>query len=546
MPARAAMPAIRPLTLAATRGRFVGELSPAEPVSILVHLQGLHDNELAPFIESLQNPNNTNPRYLTAAEFGRYFGADPVTYGRAIAALRAAGFVIDDAFANRTDIAAHASAMRVAAFFGTPLERRFEGGRVFFTARYEPQIPAALGDAVVSGLDDYLQFRPIGLRRPDGRVKGSWTPDDIAAGYNIAPLYAKGLDGTGVTIANSTAGAANPSDVATFQQHFGLPNRPMISKAIGGALSSSCGRGCGNGESSLDVSSATSVARGATFYQVVAHTASNHNFDLSYAFIVNKLSDKVHVVTTSWGLCEREFKGTKSLKIDQRLMAQAAAEGQFWFSASGDNGTDDCDDGGSAVSADFPGTSPYVISVGGTNVRGNTDSSGRVLSWAGESTWQYSNSGGASGGGQSIFYAKPSYQKGVTPNDGVRDVPDVALLADNINDGVYACINGQIQSGWGGTSEAAPMWAAFLAIVEQSKIKAGKPLVDPHNRLYALAKSPQYSKLFHDVLTGNNGVPSGDDPYYPTKAFKGFDAGKGFDLTTGWGSFNAYPLASAY
>ena len=51
-------------------------------------------------------------------------------------------------------------------------------------------------------------------------------------------------------------------------------------------------------------------------------------------------------------------------------MAQAAAEGQFWFSASGDNGTDDCDNGGSAVSADFPGTSPYVISVGGTNVQG--------------------------------------------------------------------------------------------------------------------------------------------------------------------------------
>jgi subtilase family serine protease len=545
MAARLPVAAARPMTLAATRGAFAGEVSPAESISILVRLQGQHENELAQFLATLQNPGNGNPRYLTPGEFGRYFGADPLTYGRAIAALRAAGFVIDDTFENRTDIAAHAPAMRVAAFFGTPIDRRFERGRLFFTARYEPQIPAALGNATISGLDDYVQFHPIGLRRPSGHVQGgSWTPDDIAAGYNIAPLYAKGLDGSGVTIANSTAGAANASDVKIFQQHFGLPVVPMLSKGVGGALSPSCGRSCDNSESSLDVASATSVARGATFYQVVAHTPSNHNFDLSYEFIVNKLATNVHVVTTSWGLCEREFNGTKSKKIDETLMAQAAAEGQFWFSASGDNGTDDCENGSSAVSADFPGTSPFVISVGGTNVQGTTDGSGRVTGWAGESTWQYANSDGASGGGKSIFYAKPVYQNGVTPNDGARDVPDVALLADNINDGVWLCRNAQMQSDWGGTSEAAPMWAAFLAIVEQSKNKSGKTLVDPHRRLYALAKSGKYSSLFHDVLTGNNGVPANDDPY--NKSFPGFNAGQGFDLATGWGSFNGAPLLAAY
>ncbi len=537
---------VRPMTLAATRGSYAGRVSPGESISILVRLQGQHENELAPFLASLQNPANANPRYLTPDEFGRYFGADPLTYGRAIAALRAAGFVIDDTFENRTDIAAHAPAMRVAAFFGTPLDLRFERGRLFFTARYEPLIPAALGNATISGLDDYVQFHPLGLRRPNGQVQGSWTPDDIAGGYNLASLYARGLDGSGVTIANSTAGAANASDVKKFQQHFALPVVPMLSVGVGGPLSTSCGRGCDNGESSLDVASATSVARGATFFQVVAHTSSNHNFDLSYEYIVNKLATKVHVVTTSWGLCEREFNGTKSKAIDEALMEQAAAQGQFWFSASGDNGTDDCDNGSSKISADFPGTSPYVISVGGTNVQGNTDGSGRVTSWAGESTWQYSNSDGASGGGQSIFFPKPPYQKDVTPNDGARDVPDVALLADNVNDGVYLCDNGNIQAGWGGTSEAAPMWAAFLAIVEQSKDKSGKTLVDPHVRLYALARTHRYGSLFHDIVAGNNGVPAGDDPYYPSKSFPGFNAGKGFDLTTGWGSFNGAPLLDAY
>jgi subtilase family serine protease len=534
----------RPLTLAATRGAFAGEVGPSESISIIVRLQGQHESELAAFIATLQNPQNENPRYLTPQEFGRYFGADPLTYGRAIAALRAAGFTIDDAYENRTDIAAHAPAMRVAAFFGTPLDRRLERGRLFFTARYEPQIPAALGNATISGLDDYVQFHPLGLRRPNRAPGGSFTPDDIAGVYNLMPLYQQGLIGKGVTIANSTAGAASASDLATFQQHFGLPAVPMITKAVVGTPSPLCGRGCDNLESTLDADSATAVARGATFYQVVAPSLANHAFDLSYEFIVNKLS-KVHVVTTSYGLCEREFQGTKSKTIDENLMAQAAAEGQFWFSASGDNGTDDCNDRGTVVSADFPGTSPYVISVGGTNVQGNV-TGGSVTSWASETTWQYKNSDGASGGGRSIFYPKPVYQKGVTPNDGTRDVPDVALLADPINDGVYICDNGQLQSGWGGTSEASPMWAAFLAIVEQSKERQGKPLLDPHNRLYALAKSPRYPNLFHDIISGNNGVPAGDDPYYPTRSFPGFNAGKGFDLTTGWGSFNGAPLLKAY
>jgi len=209
MPARFPAAALRPMTTAATRGASLGEISPGESISILVRLHGQHDTELAPFVASLQNPANENPRYLTPQEFGRYFGADPLTYGRAIAALRAAGFVIDDAYENRTDIAAHAPASRVAAFFGTPIDRRIERGRIFFTARYEPQVPAALGNATISGLDDYVQFHPLGLHAPHGRGVSSWTPDDIAAGYNLLPLYAKGLDGTGVTIANATCGAAS-------------------------------------------------------------------------------------------------------------------------------------------------------------------------------------------------------------------------------------------------------------------------------------------------------------------------------------------------
>ena len=296
--------------------------------------------------------------------------------------LRAGGFVIDEAFKNRTDIAVHAPAIRVEAFFGTPIERRFERGRLFYTARYEPQIPAALGSAARLR-PGRLHAVPSPRFAPPGRARegDSWTPDDIAAGYNITPLYAKGLDGTGITIANSTAYPASASDLAKFQKHFGLPIRPLRSIGVGGPLSP-CGPGCDIRESTIDADSATSIARGATFYQVVAHTTSNHDFDLSYAYIVNDLGDTVHIATTSWGVCERFFRGTNSRGIDEKLLKQAAAEGQFWFSASGDLWYRRLrQEGRGAVSADFPGTMPYVISVGGTNVQGNTKN-GRVVSWA--------------------------------------------------------------------------------------------------------------------------------------------------------------------
>jgi kumamolisin len=538
-----AMPAVRPLTLASTRGTYAGPLAPGEPVSILVRLAGKRDAELDRFVESLQSGASLSPRYLTPQEYGSYFGADPLVYGRAIAALRSAGFTIDDLPANRTDIVAHAPASRVAAFFATPLDRRVENGRVFFTARYEPLIPPALAAVAISGLDDYVQFHPLGFHRrsPHGKVNGSWTPADLAGGYNLNPLYAKGLDGKGTIIANVTCGAALASDVATFQAHFGLPNVPMVSTAVGGSLQTGCAT-YGNGESSLDAASATSIARGATFHQVVAHGLSNHDFDLAYEYVVNNLGSSVHVATTSWGVCER-YMGKTELTIDEGDFKQAEAEGQFWFAASGDYGTDDCGAKG-PISVDYPGSSPYVISVGGTNITGKTN--GGVVSWASETTWQYTSSddSGASGGGESILYAKPPYQKGVTPSKyTMRLVPDVALIADPGNDGVYLCINGQIEDDAGGTSEASPMWAGFLAIVEQNKIAKRQKLIDPHVRLYQLAKTSAYKSVFHDIVSGYNGAPAGTDPY---GTFPGYYAGPGFDLTTGLGSFNGAPLLAAY
>lgn len=532
----------RTLALPSRMGSFAGRMPRQAQVDLYIRVAGRHDAELDAYALAIMTPGSLYyGRYLTPEQFGGYFGADPVVYNRAIEMLRRHGFVIDDLPENRTDIVAHAAAPVVEAFFQTPLDMRVERGRSYFTNRYEPVLPRNLQIAAVSGLDDYHFHHPMLRRNPNAIINHSfsWGPDDIAAAYDIQPLYDQNLDGKGVTIANATCGAASSGDLAQFQNTFSLPRAQLVStgEPQSHALSTSCGRGYSNGESSLDADWATAVAREATFHQVVARGPSNHDFDLVYSFIVNKLGRTVHVVTTSWGACERDMKGTASLAIDEKLFAQAVAEGQHWFSASGDNGTDDCEDGGTAASVDYPGSSRYVTSVGGTRVRAAIEH-GNVQTWRNETVWQESNSDGASGGGASILYPKPPYQRGVTPNDGVRDVPDISLLSDPVNDGLWMVQGGELEPDWGGTSEAAPQWAGLFAIIEQRH--GDGAIADPHARLYQLASSRAYHRLFHDITRGNNGVT---DNY---GSFPGYSAKPGFDLATGWGSFIAAPLVKAY
>jgi subtilase family serine protease len=524
----------RPLALPATHGSFLGRMPASTRIDVYVQVAGRHDDELYAL----------RGRVFTADAFGRYFGANPADYAQAIGLLRRHGFVIDDLPANRTDIIAHATAASVEALFQTPLDLRSDRGRVYYANRYDPVFPSELHAVAVSGLDDHGLLHPMLRRSPGAIIDGtfSWGPRDVAAAYDLNPLYSSKRDGKGVIIANATCGAAVAGDLVIFRTAFGLSPASLVSTAEpkGHALTTGCGSGkygYGNGESSLDVDWALAVARGATFHQVVATGPTNHDFDLVYSYIVNHLGSAVHVVTTSWGSCEREMRGTPSLRIDERLFAQAAAEGQHWFAASGDNGTDDCQDGGHAVSVDFPGSSPYVTDVGGTNVQGRIVN-GNVTGWLGETVWQESNSNGASGGGRSILFAKPSYQKGVTPDDGVRDVPDVALIADDVNDGLWMADGSELQPGWGGTSEAAPQWAGLFAILEQRF--GNKLIADPHDRLYQLAASDKYHRYFHDITRGNNGV---DDVY---GTFPGFNAGPGFDLCSGWGSYIGAALVNAY
>src|SRR5262249_55210321 len=163
----------------------------------------------------------------------------------------------------------------------------------------------------------------------------------------------------------------------------------------------------------------------------------------------------------------------------------AGHAGVTFVASSGDAGAPDS----------YPAASPNVLAVGGTTL--SLSSSGTILS---ESGWS------GSGGGISSGEAQPSYQKGVvTPTSTPRANPDVAYdAAPNTGFSVYDTYNNSVSAPWsqfGGTSDAAPQWAALIAIADQGRALAGLAALDGPGqtlpRLYSVPASD-----FHDITSG--------------------------------------------
>jgi subtilase family serine protease len=182
------------------------------------------------------------------------------------------------------------------------------------------------------------------------------------------------------------------------------------------------------------------------------------------------------------------------------------------------------------------------------------------VGYGGESTWQEFNSFGvrtSTGGGVSTLYERPSYQDNLPESfntllgaevraDNGRLTPDVSFNAA-INGGIlnfdgFVSLFGGPNGFYvvGGTSASSPAWAGIIALVNQ---KNGGPVGFINPAIYELAQSKLYAHAFHDITGGNNSDTAG----LPCNvlacgivgpAVDGFNAGKGYDLTTGWGTPN--------
>ena len=385
--------------------------------------------------------------------------------------------------------------------------RRKSGGHR--TSRFEPLESRQLLSVspLGSAAPSYKLFTSFGSARPlAGGGSGDYSPAQIEQAYGFNSISFNGVpgDGRGTTIAIVDAYDAPTisSDLQTFDQQFGLPNPTFTKVNENGGSTPPQANSSWAVEIALDVEWAHAIAPKANILLVEAASSSYNDLFKAVSYAAGQSG--VVAVSMSWG--GSEFTGENS--YDSVFQTPGGHSGVTFVVSSGDNG----------APASYPATSPNVVAVGGTTLTLNSSNNiGSETAWSG------------SGGGISAVESQPLYQKGVvTQSTTMRTNPDVAYDADpNTGFPVYDS-DGYSWLQVGGTSDAAPQWAALIAIADQGRISAGLgPLNGATQTLPMLYSAP--ASDFHDITSGSS---TGSPPY---------SAGPAYDLVTGRGT----PVANA-
>jgi uncharacterized protein (TIGR03437 family) len=510
------------------------------------------------FLAEQQSPGSPDfRRWLTPEQFGDRFGLTANDAAKVTAWLRAEGLTVHDVARGRHWITFSGTARQVGRAFRTEFHRYVVDGESHFANAVEPSVPEALGSVVAgfNGFDDFGLHSMIARAevQPEFNSGGSHVlaPDDLATIYNVAPLHAAGIDGSGQKVAVIGQTAIDVNDIRSFRRRFNLPaSDPQLT-----LYGSDPGKTSDLIEANLDLEWAGALAPHADIIYVYAravYTAAQYAIDQNAA----------PVITMSYGQCE-QFGGMAMRAIAQ----QANAQGITWVIASGDGGAATCDwqyaptpQAVKGPTVSFPASLPEVTAVGGTefNEGGgtywagfNNPNSGSALSYIPEKAWNSSaarNQLLAGGGGPSAIFSKPYWQTGPgVPGDGVRDVPDISLSASASHDG-YFVVSGGVNATVGGTSVSCPAFAGIVALLNQAMVAKGE-LAQPglgniNPELYRLAQSNV--EAFHDVVDGDIMVPCQQGSPGCSSGLMGFAAGPRYDLATGLGSVDAFRLVSAW
>jgi subtilase family serine protease len=602
---------VHPLARAQYQQGKVDPSMPMKRITIAFRLSASQQADLDQLLAAQQDRGSPDyHRWLTPQEFGRRFGLSQGDLDKVVSWLQSQGFTIDEVPPSRNSVAFSGTAQQVQAAFRTEIRRYTVNGEAHYANAAEPSIPAAFSDVVlaVRGLDDFRpKVRP--LRKTGVDLRPNFTsgqtgnhfisPGDFATIYDLNALYNQNppIDGTGQTIAIMGQSDFQLSDIQKFRSlstsaRFpnGLPpNDPqppcVTSPCTGLLVGSDPGMLAGDvDEASLDLEWAGAVAPNATIMFV---NSTNAFTSLQYAVQHNVAP----VISISYGSCEPNFQSVEVTSISQ-LAQQANTQGQTIIAPSGDSGAADCDSGTNStqgLAVDFPGSLPNVTSVGGTefndctplpNCQGTPgvywsggigqEMVSSALSYIPEIVWNDTSSTSglsATGGGASTLFPKPTWQTGTgVPNDGARDVPDIAIGASPSHDSYLVCSETKGSTGtftsscqnnsfrdsignlaaFGGTSLGVPTLAGMVALInQQTNSTAGQGNIN--TILYPLAAHTPAA--FHDIVTGNNQIPfqsTAMSACGTSSVLIGYSAHTGYDLMTGLGSVDASTLVNAW
>jgi subtilase family serine protease len=542
-------------------------------VNLRVYLAGQDPAGLATLAKSVSVPGSASyGAYLTAAQVRSRFGPTGAETTAVKSWLTRQGFTVTDATGGiGAYVAASGTVDQASKAFGVSFARYTDpSGAAARAPQQTATVPASLsGDVLaVSGLDTGSHFmrKADTLPPPDpnywvaqptsgyygqktadneptaGGAHWPWavagyTPQQIRGAYGVT---ASGMTGRGQTvgIVDAYASPTMERDANQFARVTG--NQPFQRSQYKQYLSntwsytSECGASGWYGEETLDVESVHGMAPDAKVRYVGAASCLDQDLAAADAEMVNR--HLASIVSNSFG--EPSDQATTKATWDQ-IFEAGAVEGIGFYFSSGDSGYEDpnVEDGGSdQLQVDYPTSSPWVTSVGGTSLAiGAGNQYQWETSWgtlndplaASGTSWLYtppptygaSTYGGSTGGGVSTSYAQPWYQHGVVPSSLATDVPegttstpmrvvpDVSALADPATgtligqttlqpDGkTYAFALSRI----GGTSLASPVFAGIQADAQQA---AGQSLGFANPAVYA-----RYgTSAFHDVTDRPTGV----------------------------------------
>ncbi len=509
----------------------VGDLPASQSLDLLIGLPLRNREALTNLLNDLYNPASPGfHQYLTPTQFIEQFGPTPADYQSVIDFAKASGLEILRTYHNRTLLRVRGAVANIEKAFHVhmrlyphPTEKR-----TFYAPVGEPSVELATPLLGITGLDNFVLPHPLNVRaakknRATPQVGSG--PSETYWGNDFRAAYVPGttLTGAGQSVGLFELDDFYTSDVTTYESDAKLPNVPLTRLTVDGYTSGS--PGVNNVEVALDIEMAVSMAPGLA--GILVYEGPNSGNVTSPNDILNCMAtnDAAKQLSCSWSF------GINSSTV--QIFQQFGTQGQSFFLASGDSGA-------FTGPATTPSDDPYITVVGGTTL--STSSAGG--SWQSEVVWNWFSSGSgtnASTGGISTTYAIPSWQAPVSManNQGSttkRNLPDVALTADNI---WVVAHDGSTSSGFavGGTSCAAPLWAAFTALVNQQGAinqRASVGFLNP--ALYALGLGANYAATFHDITSGNNTNLSVANKFY---------AVAGYDLCTGWGTPNGTNMINA-
>ncbi|WP_033278577.1 MULTISPECIES: S53 family peptidase [unclassified Streptomyces] len=484
-----------------------GAVSAAKRISVAISLTPRNNKGLDTFIANVSNPRSSSyGHYLTKAQFAARFGRTDAEVKQVKDFLRAQGLTVGKVHSGNLLVDASGTAAQLEKAFGTKLStwKDAKSGRAFYANETAPTLPTGIAGLVsdVTGLNNRAQLhhQATNTVAPRNGPGGGYTPAQLKGGYNVSGTYT----GSGQKIALLEFDGFAQSNITKYDTNYSLGSpTPTVSKVDGG----SGALGDGQVEVELDIEVLHAIAPKANVTVFEGPNSDAGEVD-TYQAIVDS---GIPTTSISWGASESQ-RTTSNINAVDAVFKAGAAEGLGFYAASGDDGSDDAGDGTTTV--DYPASDPYVTGVGGTKL---TVTSANAFSK--EVAW----SGG--GGGKSSVFKIPSWQTAVqkTAGGGYRQVPDVSAHA-NPSPGVSIYSQGTWTSV-GGTSAAAPEWAAFGALYNQQAAAAGKANLGFANPALYTASGTG----FHDITSGSNGA---------------YSAATGWDFTTGWGSYNAATLAT--